>query len=147
VKDYVLVVDDEESVRRMMRRWLEDAGQACREAADAQQALDVMAQAPAAVAFCDVQMPGKDGIWLTGELRARYKATAVVLATGVSTVPARVSMMAGVMAYLVKPIQRAAVLSALDMAMQWHRDTMLRGADPRDSGDRLADWLDELREL
>src|SRR4051794_16618287 len=105
---YILVVDDEESVRTMLRRWLEDAGHEVREAADAMEALDIMAVAPADVAFCDVQMPGKDGLWLTGELRSRFHSTAVVLATGVSTVPPRVSMQAGVMAYLVKPVTRAA---------------------------------------
>ena len=57
-----------------------------------------MEKQPAAVVFCDIQMPGHDGIWLTAELRKLYRKTAVVLATGVSTVAPGVSMQSGVLA-------------------------------------------------
>jgi DNA-binding NtrC family response regulator len=143
----ILVVDDEPSVRKMLRRWLTDAGFESREAVSAEDALDVMAASAADVAFCDVQMPGEGGIWLTGQLRRRYPGTAVVLATGVSSVPPNVSMQAGVMAYLVKPIQQKLFLSALKTALAWHQDTALKGPRPEDSGDRLTDWLDTLKEL
>ena len=144
---FILVVDDEAAVRQVLRRWLSDAGRECREAADAAEALDVMAASPADVAFCDVQMPGKDGIWLTGEIRARYPATAVVLATGVTTVPPKVSMQAGVMAYLVKPIKRESFVSALEAAVSWHEQTVREGPRAEDRGARLNDWLDELKEM
>src|ERR1039458_9033047 len=99
----ILVIDDEEHVRRVMTGFITKAGHTCLEAADAESALAVMAETPADVAFCDIQMPGRDCIWLTGELRKRYPTMPVVLATGVSTVPPNVSMQAGVLAYLVKP--------------------------------------------
>jgi DNA-binding NtrC family response regulator len=143
----ILVVDDEPTVRKMMRRWLKDAGYDCREAGSAEEALEVMASRPADLAFCDVQMPGESGIWLTGQLRRRYPGTAVVLATGVTTVPPNVSMQAGVMAYLVKPIQQKFFLAALKTAIAWHQDTAVRGPIPEDTGDRLTDWLDTLKEL
>lgn len=143
----ILVVDDESSIRKMMRRWLTDAGHDCREAGSAEEALEVMAARPADVAFCDVQMPGQGGIWLTGQLRRRYPGTAVVLATGVSTVPPSVSMQHGVMAYLLKPIAQKMFLSALKTAIHWQQDTALNGPRPEDSGDQLTDWLDTLAEL
>ena len=143
----VLIVDDEPRVRELMRRQLENSGHELYDAEDAQVALDVMAQTPCDVVFCDVQMPGQDGLWLTAELRKLYPMSAVILATGVSSVPPNVSMQAGVMAYLVKPFTRQALLTSLATAVKWVEDTALHGAKPEDQGKHLDDWLDELKEL
>ena len=58
---------------------------------------------PAAVVFCDVQMPGQGGLWLAGVLRTQFPQTAIILATGVTTVPATTSLRPGILAYLTKP--------------------------------------------
>lgn len=143
----VLIVDDEPRVRELMRRQLEHSGHDLYDAEDAQAALDAMAQTPCDVIFCDIQMPGRDGLWLTAELRKLYPMSAVVLATGVSSVPPKVSMQAGVLAYLVKPFTRQALLTSLATAVQWVDDTKLHGAKPEDQGTNVTDWLDELKDL
>jgi len=143
----VLIVDDEPRVRELMRRQLEHSGHDLYEAEDAQAALDAMVQVPCDVIFCDIQMPGRDGLWLTAELRKLYPMAAVVLATGVSSVPPKVSMQAGVLAYLVKPFTRQALLTALATAVQWVDDTRTHGAKAEDQGTNVTDWLDELKEL
>jgi FixJ family two-component response regulator len=96
------------------------------------------------VVFCDIQMPGHDGIWLTAELRKLYRETAVVLATGVSTVPPGVSMQSGVLAYLVKPLSHHSVIEALTIALVWHTETAATGPRPEDTPERLQEWLDSL---
>lgn len=143
----VLIVDDEPRVRELMIRQLENSGHELYDAEDAQTALDVMAQTPCDVIFCDIQMPGKDGLWLTAQLRRTYPLSAVILATGVSSVPPNVSMQAGVLAYLVKPFTRQALLTSLATAVKWVEDTKIHGPKAEDHGDKLTDWLDELKEL
>jgi CheY-like chemotaxis protein len=143
----ILIVDDEPRVRELMLRQLENSGHDLYQAEDAQAALDVMAQTPCDVIFCDIQMPGHDGLWLTAQLRRAYPMSAVVLATGVSSVPPNVSMQAGVLAYLVKPFTRQALLTSLATAVKWVDDTKVTGAKAEDQGDKLTDWLDELKEL
>lgn len=143
----VLIVDDEPRVRELMRRQLEQSGHELYDAEDAQAALDVMTQTPCDVVFCDIQMPGRDGLWLTAELRKLYPMSAVVLATGVSSVSPRISMQAGVLAYLVKPFTRQSLLASLETAVRWVDDTRQHGPKPEDQGDKLHDWLDELKEL
>jgi DNA-binding NtrC family response regulator len=140
----VLIVDDESGVRDLLTRWIESAGHETCEADNAEHALEVMTAHPAAVAFCDVQMPGHDGIWLTKQLRGRFSHVAVVLATGVSTLPPAVSMQCGVLAYLVKPFSRAAVLRAFGQALDWHEESVASGPRLEDSTDRLGQWLDSL---
>lgn len=143
----VLIVDDEPRVRELMRRQLEHSGHELFDAEDAQAALDAMAQTPCDVIFCDIQMPGRDGLWLTAELRKLYPMSAVVLATGVSSVPPKVSMQAGVLAYLVKPFTRQALLTSLATAVQWVDDTKASGPKAEDQGTNVTDWLDELKDL
>lgn len=139
----VLIVDDEPSIRHLVGRWLGDAGYTCAEAADADAALAAMVAKPAAVVFCDVQMPGHDGLWLTRQLRAQYPTTAVVLATGVTNVPPNVSMQSGVLAYLVKPFRRDTVLEALQQALKWHEQAVNADLKDHDS-DKLDQWLNTL---
>lgn len=140
----ILIVDDEQSVRQVLVRWIQKAGHETVEAEAADVALEVMEKHAAAVVFSDVQRPGRDGLWLTAELRKRYPTTAVVLATLVSTIAPTFSLQAGVMAYLVKPFDQRAVLHALRVALAWHRDTVAAGPRPEDTPERLQKWLDAL---
>lgn len=140
----ILIVDDEQSVRQVLARWIQGAGHETLEAESADAALQVMEQQPAAVVFTDVQMPRRDGLWLTAELRKRYPTTAVVLATQVSTVAPRISMQAGVLAYLVKPFRSESVIEALEAALAWHTQTVATGSHPDDAPDRLQKWLESL---
>lgn len=139
----ILIVDDEAPVRQVLARWIAAAGHDVREADSADAALrDVETQLPAVV-FSDIQMPGRDGLWLTAELRRRYPTTAVVLVTGVSTVAPRISMQAGVVAYLIKPFTKAAIVEALSLALQWQKDA---GPSSRASTlEELLAWLDSLQ--
>jgi DNA-binding NtrC family response regulator len=140
----ILIVDDEHSVRQVLARWIQRAGHQVLEAESADAALQVMEKQPAAVVFCDIQMPGHDGIWLTSEVRKLYRNTAVVLATGVSTVAPGVSMQSGVLAYLVKPLSHEAVNEALNIALGWHTQTGATGPRAEDTPERLQEWLDSL---
>ena len=131
--DPILVVDDEPAIRRILGEWLMSAGHSYVEAEDTNQALAVMKTTPCPVVFVDVQMPGRDGLWLTRELRTTYPTTAVVLATGVSNVPPTISMQAGVLAYLLKPFERDRVVAALNEALGWHQHAVQHGAAEADA--------------
>jgi YesN/AraC family two-component response regulator len=61
----------------------------------------------------------------------------------VTTVPPNISMQSGVLAYLVKPFRREALLEALRQALSWHDQVVASGARPEDPS-ILDQWLDEL---
>src|SRR5829696_10572679 len=79
----VLVVDDENGVRDLMRRWLQAGGYSVASASGADEALGVIQTFAPAVALCDIRMPGRDGLWLAQRIRQQYPETAVIIATGV----------------------------------------------------------------
>lgn len=147
----ILIVDDEQPLRELLARWLSGEGYVLREAADAESALDVLAEHSIGVALCDRALPGRDGTWLVEQIRGRYPAVAIILATADDAIPTRVSLQSGVVGYLVKPFKRELVLDAVQDATAWHRvaartprrpsgedpvDTWLRGRagrpDPKD---------------
>jgi len=106
LKGSILVVDDDEGVRRVLSRWTEDLGYRVRAAADADQAMAAMQDSPVDVALCDVRMPGRDGIWLVDQLLRSYPNTSIVLATGLVELDPALTLRAGVVGYIVKPFNR-----------------------------------------
>jgi len=77
----VLVIDDDESLRTLLRQWVDAAGFRAREADSAEEALLAMEREVADIALCDVKMGGRDGVWLASEIRRVYPHTAIVMAT------------------------------------------------------------------
>ena len=60
----ILVVDDEEQVRRLLNRTLSGTEYTCTLAADGAEARKCLAKQPFDLALCDVNMPGESGlIW------------------------------------------------------------------------------------
>src|SRR6266536_4657341 len=83
----VLVVDDDAASREILRRWLEQWGFDVFEAENASIALEEMLAHEVDIVFCDIMMPGRDGIWLAERMRERWPRAAVVMATGMGDVP------------------------------------------------------------
>src|SRR2546428_9226840 len=140
----VLVVDDQPPVREFLVRWLDPAGYETAQAPDAEAALSALAERSFDVVLCDVQMPGRGGLWLVDQLRDRFPRVAIVLATADSTVPPVVSMQSGVVDYVVKPFVRERVLEAVARAVESaQRPPVERNRRPGD--DPLNEWLNKGR--
>jgi DNA-binding NtrC family response regulator len=114
---YVLVVDDEAPICRLLSRWLQGWGYTTKEAGTAAEALEVMMAEPASIMLCDIRMPGHDGMWLLERVRARWPKTAVIMATGVDDMQTVAkSQRQGVVDYVTKPFGRELLLQALRRA-------------------------------
>lgn len=84
-RETVLVVDDQEPVRRMVANLLEAEGFHALEARDGAEAIAVFeAQTPLAV-ISDVMMPGMDGLELLRRVKRIDRSAAVILMTGMGT--------------------------------------------------------------
>ncbi len=76
---HVLVVDDESTIREVLRRYLEREGFSVSEAADGDQALTTLEAEPPDLVVLDLMLPGIDGLSLAGRLRARSEVPVVML--------------------------------------------------------------------
>jgi len=106
VSGTILVVDDDEGVRKVLSRWVSEMGYAVKAAPDADTALELMRECPIDVALVDVRMPGHDGIWLLEQVCRFYPDIAIVLATGLLEMDPMVTLRPGVVGYIVKPFNR-----------------------------------------
>ena len=125
----VLIVDDESAIRAVLARWLGAARYDIREAVDAESALDELAKTAADVVLCDVTMPGQGGLWLAEQLRERFPATAIILATAVDSIPPTTSLKSGIVEYVVKPFARDVILAAVARGMEWRAAAVVREGD------------------
>lgn len=65
----ILVVDDEPTIREVVRRYLERDGYKVHEAADGRTALDILRSQPPDLMVLDIMLPGIDGLSITRRLR------------------------------------------------------------------------------
>jgi putative two-component system response regulator len=115
----LLIVDDEDVVRRVVARHLRRAGYEVDEAARAEAALEQVERSDYALAIIDIQMPGHDGLWLLRQLRARFPDLATMLLTAVVDVETSVhAMREGAYDYLTKPVARAELVFAVKRAIE-----------------------------
>ena len=101
----ILVVDDEESLAKVMARTLRSRGFECDIALDGAQARQLFESQDYALALLDVRLPDESGYGLLEELRAKRPDTAVVMVSGVDDPElGRAAMEHGAYAYHVKPV-------------------------------------------
>lgn len=102
---HILIVDDDERIRSLLRRFLQNNGYLVTSASDAQHARRLLAGLEFDLIVLDVMMPGEDGLSLTRDLRARLQ-TPIILLTAKGETEDRISgLESGADDYLPKPFE------------------------------------------
>ena len=136
----ILVVDDEESVRSLIGRFLCRLGFSATETASGEEALDALAQHQYDLVLSDVRMPGMNGMSLLAEIRRRYPDTPVLMLTGCESVSTAVDAMKnGAFDYVLKPFH-------LDQVEASVREALKRQSDLREQAGRLEQLEKTVRE-
>ena len=81
-KERVLVVDDEEGVRNMVRESLSFLGISCSTASNAEEALEIIQREPFDLILSDIRMPGMDGLELLQRIKEDHPDVHVIIMTG-----------------------------------------------------------------
>src|SRR5919106_458212 len=115
----VLVVDDEEALRRLLGRMLASGGHDCELVGTAEDALDALRSGEFDVVLCDVHLPGASGLDVVRLLLAEQSETAVVMMSGADDPAlARSALEHGAYGYMVKPFTTNEVVIAVDNALR-----------------------------
>ena len=67
----ILIVEDEAIMRESLRDWLTDSGYQVETAEEGEEALKTIAEQDFGVAILDLRLPGKDGLEVLREARAK----------------------------------------------------------------------------
>ncbi len=78
----ILIIDDEESIRNLLREVLEKANHRVLEASDGQEGLTLYQQNKVDLVLMDILMPGTDGLETTLQLTREYLDAKVIAMTG-----------------------------------------------------------------
>ncbi|WP_274651686.1 response regulator transcription factor [Paenibacillus humicola] len=106
----ILVVDDEERIRRLLKMYLEKEGYAIEEAEDGETALRMATASDFDLILLDVMLPGIDGVEVCSRLR-QVKATPVIMLTAKGEEMNRVQgFEVGADDYVVKPFSPREVI-------------------------------------
>ncbi len=118
----ILVVDDEAMVRKLLCQRLSREGYQCDEAGGADQALEKLKADPADVVILDIKMPGKSGMELLPEIKAKYPDTAVMMATALNDINISIQCMKeGAYDYICKPFNLAEVVMSVQGVLDKQR--------------------------
>jgi DNA-binding NtrC family response regulator len=128
----ILIVDDEEVVRKSYLRALSGGSRNVTATANGRDALQLMGNQPFDVVLLDQRMPGMDGMAVLKTIKANWPESEVIMITGYPAVEAaKEAVMLGAYDYLTKPIGPDEVIEAANGAMM-HKRWALR-CDPVES--------------
>ncbi len=129
----VLIVDDEEVVRRSYAAALAAAQCRSQAACDGDEALRAMEREPFDVVLLDLRMPGASGMTVLEQMKRRWPDREVVIITGYPSVDsAKEAVRLGAFDYLAKPIGPDQIQGAARRALTRKR-WALHGDGPRPS--------------
>ena len=116
----ILIVDDSQSMRQLVKMTLTAAGHQVLEACDGRDALSKLTGQKINLIISDVNMPNLDGIGLVKAVKARneYRFTPIIMLTTESEQSKKAEgQAAGARAWIVKPFQPQNLLAAVEKLM------------------------------
>jgi two-component system nitrogen regulation response regulator NtrX len=120
----VLVVDDEQSIRRSLAGLLSDEGYEVADAADGDAAVAALRDDAGDVdlVLLDIAMPGRDGMAVLEEVRGRWPELPVVMMSGHGTIETAVrATRLGAFDFIEKPLSAEKLLLTLQHALEHRR--------------------------
>ncbi|SEA34981.1 DNA-binding transcriptional response regulator, NtrC family, contains REC, AAA-type ATPase, and a Fis-type DNA-binding domains [Desulfuromusa kysingii] len=115
----ILVVDDKQSFRFMVKGYLEDAGYQTNCAAHGVEALAKLEQSPFDLVLSDMVMPEMDGAMLLRKVRSLHPQLPFVLFTAHGSIDSAVAAMKeGAADFLLKPLNQAELLVVVERQLE-----------------------------
>ncbi len=124
-REVVFVVDDDDSIRRALSRLVKSWGYEVISFADAESFLEAPLPKQTSCAILDLHLPALDGLELQAELAKRGYSIPVLFLTGGGDIPTTVeAMRGGAIDFLQKPVDEAALQTAVSRALETSAATM-----------------------
>src|SRR5438309_291969 len=118
----ILLVEDKESLRRVLRLTLEHAGYSVTEAADAREAMNEIGRVPHKIVLTDLRMPNGSGLDVLRAARAADGEVPVIVMTAYGSIDEAVQAMKdGAQDFLQKPVDSNHLLLLVARALEQSR--------------------------
>jgi DNA-binding NtrC family response regulator len=143
----ILIVDDEDAVRKTIAAMLVADGYECREASASGEALALLESGEQFdLMLADLMMRGLDGIGLLERSKNKYPLMPVVIVTAVHDISvALAAIRCGAQDYLLKPFEREQLLAVVRRALEYRRATLEHRAYVSSLESQVAALREQLR--
>jgi DNA-binding NtrC family response regulator len=121
-KGFILVIDDEEEIREGLELLLSSEGYHVTAVGDGDAGLATLQERPFDLLLLDVNLPGRNGLELLKEVKARTPELAVILITAYGSIDmARAAFKSGAADYITKPWSNDELLAQVAQAVEGRR--------------------------
>ncbi len=114
----VLIVDDESSIRRLLRAALERGSYRVKEAGTGREAIEMVATVDPAIVLLDLGLPDRDGLELIPLIRKQSQASILIVSARDATAEKVAALDLGAADYVTKPFDTDEVLARVRAAMR-----------------------------
>ena len=119
----IIIVDDDENIRKTMKTILEDEGYAVDLAATGNEAIEMTQKTAYNIALLDIRLPDMEGVELLKLIKDNVPRTRKIMVTGYpSTQNAISALNKNADAYLVKPVDVEKLLNMVKEQLQLQED-------------------------
>lgn len=121
MKAKILVIDDDNSLRRVLEYNLQEEGYDVKAASSGEEGLYLFGQAKPDLVITDMKMTGMDGLMVLKSIKERSPETLVIIITAFGTVDVAVeAMKSGAYDYITKPFNRDELKLTVKKALQFN---------------------------
>jgi two-component system OmpR family response regulator len=113
MRDRILIVDDDEDIRKLLEEYLRKNGFDPQAVADGPAMREALAAKPASLVVLDLMLPGEDGLSLCRQLRARSQVPVLMLTAKGDPVDRIIGLEMGADDYLAKPFDPRELLARI----------------------------------
>jgi len=115
----ILIIDDDESVLRILKRIMDKIQRECTLVANAEEARILMEEELFDLVLCDIRLPGESGIDLIKHIITQYPETAVIMVSGLEDPQiAETALEIGAYGYILKPFKPSEVIINVSSALR-----------------------------
>ena len=144
MKNYILIVEDDNDINRMLKELLEGQGYETAQAFSGTEALLYLEKRVPDGVILDLMLPGMDGDELLKHIKEKNPNTAVVVSSAKEDVQVRIALLkAGADDYIVKPFDTQELLARLEAVLR----RLGREKQIKDEADGLKDIVPDSRVL
>jgi len=113
MRDRILIVDDDEDIRKLLEEYLRKNGFDAQAVADGPAMREALVAKPASLVVLDLMLPGEDGLSLCRQLRARSQVPVLMLTAKGDPVDRIIGLEMGADDYLAKPFDPRELLARI----------------------------------
>lgn len=143
----ILVVDDDESVRKLIQLTLRKQGYRCKVAANSREARMLLDVESFALLLSDIHMPGESGLDLVAHVKSAYGDMAVIIITVIDDIEtAQRALSLDIYGYIVKPIDKNQIAIGVANALRRRQLELEQKRQSRELEEKIKHRTRELSE-